>query len=236
MKIIYENDNYLVVDKPAGVLVHPTAANETNTLVDWLCDRYSDFKNQAWAEPMRAGIVHRLDKDTSGLIVLAKNPATLERLQNLFKSREVHKTYQALVAGHAPEKGKVDLPIIRDSQKDLMRTQAMSFSFSRGTAREAVTEYKTIARYKFKKDELSLVEVYPATGRMHQIRVHLKSDGFPLIGDQLYFNKLSKRISKEFKFDRQFLHAVRLEIDGQTFESDLSDDLKEIITKLKVIE
>lgn len=236
VKIIFENDDYVVVDKPAGVLVHPTAANETNTLVDWLVNQYPDFANQVWPETVRAGIVHRLDKDTSGLIILAKNPETLERLQEKFKSREVQKTYQCLVAGHAPEKGKIEIAIVRDHQKDMMKTQAVSYSFSSGTAREALTEYRTIARYKFKKEELSLVEVYPHTGRMHQIRVHLKHEGFPIIGDQIYFNKPAKRLSKELDINRQFLHAVKLEIDGQTFTSELADDLKVILAKLKPIE
>jgi len=233
MKIIFENDNYIIVDKPAGVLVHPTAANETDTLVSFLEEKYADFKNQAWPEPMRAGIVHRLDKDTSGLIILAKNPETLERLQELFKSRQVKKTYQALVIGKTLETGKIDIAIVRDSQKDMMKTQAISFSFSHGTAREAVTEFKTIARYKYKNQDLSLVEVYPQTGRMHQIRVHMKHLGFPLIGDQMYFNKPAKRLSKDLSIARQFLHAVKLEIYGQSFTSDLADDLKVVLSKLK---
>jgi 23S rRNA pseudouridine1911/1915/1917 synthase len=232
-KIIYENENYIVIEKPAGVLVHPTAANEPDTLVGYLEEKYPDFKKQNWVEPERAGIVHRLDKETSGLIIMAKNPQTLKNLQNKFREREVKKTYQALVAGRTPDTGKIDVPIVRDNQKDMMRTQIMSFSFSRGTAREAITEFKIIARYKYKKDDLSLVEVYPATGRMHQIRVHMKHEGFPLIGDPLYINKLSKRISKELNIERQFLHAVKLEIDGHIFESELADDLMEILGKLK---
>lgn len=235
MKIIFENDNYLVIDKPAGVLVHPTAAGEKNTLVDFIVEKYPEFKNQAWPEIERAGIVHRLDKDTSGLIILAKNPETLEKLQALFKNRLVKKTYQALVVGHAPESGKIDIPIVRDLQKDMMKTQLTEYSFSRGTAREAVTEYKTMARYKFKKQDLSLVEVSPQTGRMHQIRVHMKYEGYPLIGDQMYFNKPAKRLSKELGISRQFLHAIKLEIDDKTFESEMADDLKQIITKLKEV-
>jgi 23S rRNA pseudouridine1911/1915/1917 synthase len=234
MEIIFENNEYLVVDKPAGVLVHPTLADEKNTLVDFLMERYPNFKNQAWTEPLRAGIIHRLDKETSGLIILAKNPLTLEKMQKLFKSRQVKKTYQALVVGHTPEKGKIDIPLVRDNQKDMMKTQAISFSFSHGTAREAVTAYRTIARYKYKKEELSLIEVYPQTGRMHQIRVHMKYEGYPLIGDQMYFNKPSKRLSKELGINRQFLHAVKLEIDGQIFKSKLANDLKLILDKLKV--
>lgn len=236
IKIIFNNDDYLVVDKPAGVLVHPTAANEKDTLVQFLTEKYPDIQSMIWPDPTRAGIVHRLDKDTSGLIILAKNPETLERLQKLFKERQVQKTYQTLVAGHAPDQGKIDIPIVRDSQKDMMSTRSLTFSFSRGTAREAVTEYKTIARYKYKKEDLSLVEVYPQTGRMHQIRVHMKHEGYPVIGDQMYFNKPSKRLSKELGLNRQFLHAVKLEIDGHVFKSDLADDLKSILNKLKVVE
>ena len=234
IEIIFENENYLVVDKPAGVLVHPTAAGETDTLVSWLINKYPNIDKLAWPDATRPGIVHRLDKDTSGLIILAKNPETLERLQKLFKEREVQKTYQTLVAGHCPDQGKIDIPIVRDSQKDMMSTRSLTFSFSRGTAREAFTEYKTIARYKYKKEDLSLVEVYPHTGRMHQIRVHMKHEGYPVIGDQMYFNKPSKRLSKELGLNRQFLHAVKLEIDSQVFTSNLADDLKLILDKLKV--
>ena len=234
IKVIFENDDYLLVDKPAGVLVHPTSAGETDTLVNWLVDRYADFKNQAWPEPARAGIVHRLDKDTSGLIILAKNPKTLERLQAQFKDRDVKKTYQALVVGHTPNEGKVEIDIVRDSNKDMMKVQETSYSFTKGTARPSMTEYKTIKRYRYNDEDLSLVEVYPHTGRMHQIRVHLKHAGFPLIGDQMYQTKLQNRLSKELDIDRQFLHAVRLEFDGQTFESELADDLKNILEKLSL--
>lgn len=235
IKIIFENNDLLVVNKPTGVLVHPTAANEPNTLVSWLVNRYPEIKSMPWPDSTRAGIVHRLDKDTSGLIILAKNPETLARLQTQFKNREVKKTYQALAVGRTPEKGKIDMPIVRDNQNDIMKTEAMSFSFSHGTPREAVTEYKTIGRYQYQNQDLSLVEVYPATGRMHQIRVHLKHDGFPLVGDQMYLTKLSKKISDDLNLDRQFLHAVRLEIDGQVFESKLADDLKSILDKLEIV-
>lgn len=235
IKIIYENENFLIVDKPAGILVHPTAANETNTLVDFLTQRYTDLKKLNWPDPIRAGIVHRLDKDTSGLIILAKNPETLENLQAKFKKREVKKTYQALVVGHAPSEGKINIPIVRDSQKDMMKTQIMTFSFSKGTAREAETLFETVCRYKYKNQELSLVNVRPQTGRMHQIRVHMKHEGFPLLGDQLYFNKPSKRLSKDLCIDRQFLHATHLEFDEFSFDSDLSADLKKILEKLKAI-
>lgn len=231
--IIAENKDYLIVDKPAGLLVHATAALEPVTLSSWLTQKYPEIKNLDWIDKTRIGIVHRLDKDTSGLIVLAKNPETLEKLQALFKSRQVKKTYQALVVGQTPDEGKINMAIVRDSQKDMMKVQPITFSFTKGTVREARTNYKTIKRLLYKKQALSLVEVYPETGRMHQIRVHMKHEGFPLIGDQMYFNKPSKRLSKELNIDRQFLHAVKLEIDGEIYSSELSDDLKQILNKLK---
>jgi len=231
--IIAENNDYLIVDKPAGLLVHETSAHEPETLSNWLMQKYPEIKNLDWIDNTRIGIVHRLDKDTSGLTILAKNPEILEKLQALFKSRQVKKTYQALVVGRAPDEGKVNLAIVRDSQKDMMKVQPITFSFTKGTVREARTNYKTIKRYSYKKQVLSLVEVYPETGRMHQIRVHMKHEGFPLVGDQMYFNKPSKRLSKELNIDRQFLHAVKLEIDGQTYNCELANDLKQILNKLK---
>ena len=232
IKIIFENNDYLIADKPAGVLVHPTAANEPDTLASWLTSMYPDIKNLAWPDKSRIGIVHRLDKDTSGLIILAKNPETLNRLQEKFKGREVQKTYQALVVGHMPEQGSVNIPIVRDGKKDIMKVEPITFSFSRGTARGAITEYKTIKRFRYRNEDLSLIEVYPKTGRMHQIRVHMKHEGFPLIGDQMYQTKMSNQLSKELNINRQALHAVKLEFDDQAFESELADDLKNILEKI----
>lgn len=231
--VVDENKNYLIVDKQAGLLVHETFAHEPVTLSNWLTQKYPEIKNLDWPDKTRIGIVHRLDKDTSGLIILAKNPETLEKLQALFKSHQVKKTYQALVVGATHDEGKINLAIVRDSQKDMMKVQPMTFSFTKGTVREARTNYKTVKRYSYKKQILSLVEVYPETGRMHQIRVHMKHEGFPLVGDQMYFNKPSKRLSKELNIDRQFLHAVKLEIDGQIYNCELTNDLKQILSKLK---
>jgi len=233
IKIIFENDDFIVLDKPAGILTHPTLAGEKDTLVNWLSNKCPEILRFSWPDVNRPGIVHRLDKDTSGLIILAKNPEMMKKLQAQFKNREIKKTYQALVIGHTPNEDKIDIPIVRDNQKDMMRVEPMIFSFSRGTARPATTVYKTLARYRYKSNDLSLVEVYPQTGRMHQIRVHLKHAGFPLVGDQMYSTKLSKKISDSLDINRQFLHATKLEIENQVFKSDLSKDLKSVLNELE---
>jgi len=232
IKIIFENNDFLVIDKPAGILVHPTAANEPDTLTSWLTARYPEIAELDWPDKTRIGIVHRLDKDTSGLILLAKNPETLEKLQEEFKGRTIKKSYQALVLGKTPDEGKVEAGIVRDSNKDMMKIQETTYSFTKGTVREAVTEYKTIERFQYQNEDLSLVEVYPQTGRMHQIRLHMKYAGFPLIGDQMYQTKLSNQISKELGIERQFLHAVELKFANYDFHSELADDLKNLLKKI----
>lgn len=246
IKVIFKNDDYLVLDKPAGILVHPpatqtsllalragpTAANEPNTIVDWLVAKIPNLPKLDWPDRNRPGIVHRLDKDTSGIIIVAKNPETMLRLQSLFKSRNIKKTYQALVLGKMPAEGKIEAGIVRDATKNQMKVQEMTYSFTKGTVRPAVTEYRAIKHYRYHDQDLTLVECYPQTGRMHQIRVHLKYAGFPIIGDQLYSTKESKRISKELKLNRQFLHAVKLELDNKIFESELADDLKKVLNKI----
>lgn len=233
INIVFENNEFMVLDKPAGVLVHPTAANEPNTLVEWFLSYFPEAKSYNWPDKTRAGIVHRLDKDTSGLILLAKNPETLTKLQEKFKKHEIKKTYWALVCGSTPQKDKVEIGIVRDKDKDMMKVQETTYSWTRGTVREAATEYKTLKYYRFNDQNLSLVEVKPKTGRMHQIRVHMKHAGFPLIGDQLYQTKISNLLSKELGINRQFLHAVKLEFDEFKFESELPEDLKNILKRIE---
>ena len=241
ISIIYEDDYLLVVNKPAGLLVHPTERGETNTLTSWFLGKCPNTKDLAWPDPTRAGIAHRLDKETSGLIILAKNPEILAKLQDEFREHTIKKTYQALVWGKTPEEGKIEAAIVRHPQKDMQTVQEMTFSFTKGTVRPSITNFKTINRYRFKKEDLSLVEVYPETGRMHQIRVHFKHLGFPLIGDPLYFNKPSRRLSKELGLvDRQFLHAVKLEFthpetgESLSFSSPLAEDLLIVLNKLRL--
>lgn len=238
IKILHEDSNLLILDKPARVLVHPTQANETNTLVDFLIEKYPEVKNLDWPDITRIGVVHRLDKDTSGVIVMVKNPDMLDKLQSQFKDREVQKTYLALVLGKVEKEGKVEAAIER-GDAGTQKVIDFTYSFDKKTARPAITFYKPIEYYRFNDNDLTLLEVQPKTGRMHQIRTHLKYLGFPIIGDPLYNIKPSRQISKKLDLNRQFLHAEKLEFtypitnEKMIFESKLHDDLQNVLDKLK---
>lgn len=238
IKIIYEDRNLIVIDKPAGLVVHPGAGEHTKTLVDWFLDRYPESKKLLWPDLTRPGIIHRLDKDTSGLMFLAKNPEALIKMQALFQSRKIKKTYLALVFGklEKPE-GDISGFIGRNPNARHQQTaKSIHFDFQPGKVREAKTYYKVLKEYHFNSETLSLVEVVIETGRMHQIRVHFKSIGHPLIGDPIYNIKHSKRISKELGLNRQFLHAYKLEFTNpfankiMKFESTLPSELQKILT------
>jgi 23S rRNA pseudouridine1911/1915/1917 synthase len=218
LKIVYEDKNILVVDKEAGLVTHPTMDHPSGTLVNALLFY---FKNMPDAETIRPGIVHRLDRGTSGLLVVAKSEKSLESLKKQFRERGVTKKYICLVQGKIEKSsGKIDAPIARH------QVNRKKFTVSK-EGREAVTSYKLV---KYFGEKFSLLEVQPKTGRTHQIRVHLAHIGHPVIGDKLYGGKA---IGK-----RQFLHASFLEFTHpQTgkkvhFESKLPADLKATLDKL----
>jgi len=192
--IVYENKNLLVVDKPAGLLVHP-AKNEKNTLINYF---------------PKAKLVHRLDKDTSGLLLLAKNEHAYNWLKDQFKNRKVTKKYLALVQGVPKQKtGIITKSISRSKKRGRIQTTAPI-----GKRRTAITRYKLLKTY----GECSLLEASPKTGRTHQIRVHLASIGHPVVGDKKY---KFKRQSCPPELDRQFLHASYLKFKtpkGKTIE------------------
>ncbi len=211
LSIVYEDRDLLVVDKPAGMTVHPAPGHYEHTLVNAIL---AHLPGLSAGESTRPGIVHRLDKDTSGLIIVAKNEAAHMRLADQFKNRSVTKIYQALVQGRVtPEEGVIEARIGRNP-KDRQRMAVVS----RG--RQARTDYKVL-RYI---DNFTLLEVKPKTGRTHQIRVHLAAIGFPVVGDSTYGAK------SEF-LSRQFLHAsqlgFRLPSTGEyrVFRSELPPDL-----------
>jgi len=205
--LLYEDSSIVVVNKPAGLVVHPSAGHNTGTLVHGLLHRCADLSSLSG--PTRPGIVHRLDKDTSGLLVVAKGDQAHTFLADQFKRRAVKKQYLAIVHGYV-EKGKgiVDLPISRNPAK---RTE-MFASLSGG--REAMTEWEAISVFSL---GLSLLRISPHTGRTHQIRVHMAHMGFPVVGDVLYgygkkwWNQQSSRL-KECRalVKRQMLHAELL--------------------------
>ena len=218
LRIVYEDPDLLVVDKPAGMTVHPAPGNRQHTLANALLGYLPSLEA---GEAGRPGIVHRLDKDTSGLIVVAKSNLAHARLAEQFKSRSVSKVYTALVRGRLkPAEGTVEARIGRHP-RDRQRMAVVE------KGREARTEYRVL-KYL---GNYSLLEVRPRTGRTHQIRVHLAAVGFPVVGDTVYGGKSPL-------LDRQFLHASKLAFrlpssgECREFESPLPPDLEQALAKV----
>ena len=216
LKVVYEDKDVIVIDKPAGLLVHPAAGQKSGTLVNAILARCPDLGEINGS--VRPGIVHRLDKDTSGLMMVAKNNAAHADLSRQIKQRSIKKTYIALVLGQlTPERGAIEAPIGRHPG-DRKRMAVVE----RG--REAKTEYRVI-KYL---DDCTLLEVMPETGRTHQIRVHLSAIGHPVFGDHIY-GKRSPILG------RQFLHAHKLGFvlpsTGKfvEFTSELPRELQEVL-------
>lgn len=225
MKIIYEDKDIIVIDKPANLTVHPVHPEQENTLVNELLAYYPEIKNVG-DDKLRPGIVHRLDKDTSGLIVIAKNNKSFEYLKNLFKNRKVEKKYLALVHGKVKDGKGTITKSISLSRKDHKKRSALLDEKSK----KAWTEYRVIKRFK----NYTLLEVYPKTGRTHQIRIHLKSIGHPIVGDKQY--KFKRQVCPK-NLTRQFLHAAYLKFkmsDGKImeFKLELPKDLKNILKEI----
>ncbi len=224
LDIVFENDDLAVINKPAGMVVHPAAGHATGTLVQAALAAIPDLQGINGEE--RPGVVHRLDKQTSGLIILAKNEQAHRWLQDQFRLRKVKKVYLALVDGRPPTPtGRVEAEIARDPAH---RKQMAVVSNGRG--RPATTEYNTLEQY----DAHTLIEAHPLTGRTHQIRLHLAFLGCPIVGDTVYGKKRST-----IEMDRHFLHAAKLsfvfpgEKEVHTFEAPLPPELEEILTNLR---
>ncbi|MCC7353788.1 MAG: RluA family pseudouridine synthase, partial [Anaerolineae bacterium] len=222
LRVVYEDSDLLVIDKPAGMVVHPAPGHKAGTLVAAVLAHAPDLAGIGGTQ--RPGIVHRLDKDTSGLILVAKNDAAYRYLQDQFKSRSVHKVYLALLEGTPPtERGRVEAPIGRDPR----HRQRMAVTMG---GREAVTEYRLVTRYA----GYTLVAAEPKTGRTHQIRVHFSWLGHPVVGDAVYGRRASA-----LDCPRQFLHAhrlgFRLPSNGShvEFESPLPVDLLAVLARLR---
>ncbi len=192
--ILYEDEDVIAIDKPAGMVVHPAVGHSRGTLVNAILWHFPDLEGVG--ESGRPGIVHRLDKDTSGIILVAKNARAHRHLQAQFKDRTIEKTYLALVHGHvSPEQGVIDAPIGRHQRH---RKRMAVAPANRG--REAQTEYEVVAYY----DVNTLAAAHPLTGRTHQIRVHFASIGHPVVGDVVYGRR------DVYKLGRHFLHAHRI--------------------------
>jgi 23S rRNA pseudouridine1911/1915/1917 synthase len=225
LSVVYDDPDFAVIDKPAGMTVHPGVGNEKGTLVSALLSRWPQIAQMNIVEK-RVGIVHRLDKDTSGLIVVAKNDAARIKLQAQFQSRTVSKVYLALLEKMpATVVGRVEAPIARDPN------QRKRMAVMRG-GKPAITDYQVIDHNFI--GEQALVRVTLHTGRTHQIRVHMAFIGCPIVGDSVYGYR-----KQRIKLKRQFLHAAELSFDHPTtgerlkFESPLPAGLQNTLDKLR---
>jgi 23S rRNA pseudouridine1911/1915/1917 synthase len=219
LKILFENGDVLVIDKPPGLVVHPGAGHRHGTLVHGLLHRYTDLDKE-FEQHLRPGIVHRLDKDTSGVLIVAKNTDALGYLQKQFQSRETEKIYVAIVKGcPAQDSGIIQGPIRRDP------VHRKKFAIDTERGKSAETEYTVIRRF----NRWSLVSVRPLTGRTHQIRVHLKSLGTPVAGDPLY-----RRGALDSTLEtRLMLHAFRLtlRLPGENRQRSFRSPLEQVMRK-----
>lgn len=224
LDIIFENDEVIVINKPAGLVVHPAAGHATGTLVHAVLAHAPEIEGVGGE--LRPGLVHRLDKDTSGLILIAKNERAQRFLQAQFQGRDVKKTYIALTDGHPPTAtGRVEAPIGRDPRE---RKRMAVVPVAKG--RNAVTSYRTLENF----EEHALLELDLQTGRTHQIRVHMAFIGCPVVGDRVYGRRRSS-----LSLARHFLHAARVQVTlpgeeaPRVFDAPLPADLQTALDKLR---
>ena len=240
LDVVYEDNDLAIINKPAGMMVHAGAgatdeARNRGTLVNALLHHFRQLSGVGGE--LRPGIVHRLDKDTSGLIVVAKDDEIHRRLATQFAKRQVKKTYLTLVHGHVKQdKGTINSSISRDAVRRVRMTTR------RQGGREAVSHYKVERRIESKFGKFSMLEVRIDTGRTHQIRVHLSSIGHPVVGDALYGapHEINGKAAKAISLSRNFLHAAKLEfIHPKTeqllqMQRDLPVELQEFLSKIQV--
>lgn len=224
LEVIYRDDHAIVINKPSGLVVHPGAGNETETVVNAILWQWPEIRSVG--EVDRPGIVHRLDKETSGVLLIARTQKAYLWFVEQFKHHKAQKTYITLVDGHPPTpEGRIEAPIHRDPK----HRQKMAVARS-GQGKPAITEYFRIKTFK----DHDLLEIHLLTGRTHQIRVHMNYIGCPVAGDSLYGRK-----KNTIAIDRFFLHASQLSIclPGEknltTFKAELAKDLEEVISKLE---
>lgn len=224
LDIVYEDDDIMVINKEQGMVVHPAPGNYTGTLVNAIM--FYSSKLSSINGIIRPGIVHRIDKNTSGLIVVAKNDFAHHHLSDELKSHDIERIYYAIVHGKVTKEGKIDRPVARNPKNRLKMAIVSG-------GREAITHYEPI---KYFGNDYTLLRVKLETGRTHQIRVHLQSIGFPILGDPVYGVKKEK-----IKHDGQLLHAKELHLkhprtgEMMTFVSELPAYYQEIINKLEKI-
>lgn len=234
--ILFENTHVVVIDKPIGVIVHPDERQDEHTVSDWMKETYS---LASVGDKGREGVVHRLDRNTTGVLILAKDAIAFTLLKRQFREHTTRKVYRAIVEGNIKhETGMISLPIARAKSDFRKRTVVDMFSQdARGEEREAITRYKVLARAKTEDGKsYTYVEVYPLTGRTHQIRAHFRGIRHPIIGDELYGSAQGKLVAP-----RSMLHALSLTIDipedkegvkQYTITSPVPPDMKETLKAL----
>lgn len=246
MNIVYETKNFLILNKPAGLLVHGSVASgDEPTLVDWLLQQHLEIDGvgEDWVTEgkggeelviKRSGIVHRLDRDTSGLLVVARTQEFFDHMKRQFKNHLVEKVYRAFTYGQPKaDEGEIDAPIGK-SKKDFRRWSAQRGA--RGAMRDAFTAYHVLDRFEDESGaKFSHMEFRPRTGRTHQIRVHAKYMNHSIVGDALYAGKLFEQ-SENLGFKRQALHAHQItfsDIDGseQSFTASFPSDFQQAVDR-----
>ena len=242
LNIVFEDQDLIVINKPAGISMHPGAGNYDNTIVNALMN-LDNSKLSNIGDELRPGIVHRIDKDTSGLVVIAKNNKTHENLSNQFSNHTISRVYQTLIWGKLrPQKGKIETLITRSSKN----RQKMEVGITKG--KKAITNYTTLEVFENRNvPTFSLVQCILETGRTHQIRVHMSFKGNNILGDRKYKKKYRKLKNIDpkleesiIKLNRQFLHAKILGFDHPSsgerleFSSELPQDLEKILKKLRI--
>tara|TARA_B100001964_G_scaffold205139_1_gene235371 strand:+ start:431 stop:1336 length:906 start_codon:yes stop_codon:yes gene_type:complete len=227
-KIIFEDENYIIINKPSGILVHPTNKKETNTIANWLLKKFPNLI-EIGDDPIRPGIVHRLDKEVSGLMIIALNQKYFNLLKKQFQDRTIKKAYTALIYGKLiNNNGEIKTPLERDKKTGLMKAQTVQ-----ETGKEAYTVYEVIKKFI----NYTLVKVQIKTGRMHQIRAHFYSIGHAVVGDKLYITKdirkKKKILSKKILLRADYLSFKDHNNILQEYKISLQKEFKEILKNLK---
>lgn len=241
--MIHEDDHLIVLDKPGGMPSGSLKEGESGTLAAWLIERYPELK-QLPKGALEAGLVNRLDNDTSGVIVAARTNEAYEDLRRQFAEGSVRKEYLALVLGSPPDEGTIDAPIAHHPRKKKRMVACESDERAREwKGRPAATRFKILRRYAYRDEggidhDYALLSVEISTGVRHQIRVHLAHEGHPITGDRIYRNP-KKRAADPLDLERHFLHASKLAIKHPSrgeeivFESPLSQELEMALSRLK---
>lgn len=238
LNIIFEDESLLVLAKPPGQIVNNAQTTKKEETLQAELEAYFGIKKAEEGIGGRAGIVHRLDKETSGILVVAKDESAFNKLQSQFKERTVEKAYVALVHGRAPKDGEINAPLGR------ITSFGGKFGVVEG-GRPSLTAYRALRYFQIESDkkveELSFLDLHPQTGRTHQIRVHLKHIGHPVVSDSLYLSP--KRLKEDLTFcPRLFLHAASLSFSHPAsgarmrFEAELPQDLQSVLDSLKQID